>query len=292
MIQTALPQLIPSVEVIDVVGVGGGCISEAFRVEVQEDFGKRVLFVKSNELSFLDNFQTEQDGLLRLGEPGVIGVPQPIAVGTALGRAWLVTEWVEQHRIDAVFFSRFGTELASLHQATLGDRIGLERDGYLGSADQLNGECGTWPEFFASRRIEFQIRRAVDQGLASRRLKDDCERIVVEMADLLDGREDRTSLLHGDLWSGNYLCSSEGQPVIFDPAAHFGCREAEFGMLQLFGSCSDDFYEAYQAAFPLPGGWQRRVRVYVLYHLLNHLNLFGVTYRGQCETVSAAILRR
>jgi fructosamine-3-kinase len=112
------------------------------------------------------------------------------------------------------------------------------------------------------------------------------------MDQLLAGRDPQTSLLHGDLWSGNYLCDCEDRPVVIDPAVYYGCREAEFGMLRLFGSCPDDFYESYMETFPLPGGWQHRVSVYVLYHLLNHLNLFGSGYHDQCKRLAAEILRQ
>ncbi len=293
MIETALQQLITGIgRVIDVDPVGGGCISEASRVAVREAAGREnVLFVKRNDESFLDNFRSEWDGLNRLAAPGVIGVPRPIAVGVAAGSAWLVTEWVEQAGRDREFFPRFGRSLAELHRATLGNEIGLDRDNYLGSARQQNSPCRDWAEFMAERRIGFQIGWARDQGLASDSLSRDCEQIVARMDQILEGRDDATSLLHGDLWSGNYLCRRDGQPLIIDPAVYHGCREAEFGMLRLFGSCPGEFYQAYEDEFPLPGGWQRRVVVYVLYHLLNHLNLFGRGYLGQCQTTAAEILR-
>ena len=111
------------------------------------------------------------------------------------------------------------------------------------------------------------------------------------MPELLQGRDDETSLLHGDLWSGNYLCDERGEPVVIDPAVYRGCREAEFGMIRLFGACPPTFERAYCDTFPLPDGWHRRVSVYVLYHLLNHLNLFGSGYLGQCHQVTDEILR-
>ena len=113
-----------------------------------------------------------------------------------------------------------------------------------------------------------------------------------EMEQLLAGSESSTSLLQGDLWSGNYLCDNAGTAVLIDPAVYYGNREAEFGMLRLFGSCPGRFYDAYQEAFPLAGGWQQRVNVYVLYHLLNHLNLFGRGYHSQCCETAAEILSR
>jgi fructosamine-3-kinase len=293
-LQQALTKLLPSVStLIKAEPVGGGCISEARRVCFRDNDGKtHVVFVKSNVASFQDNFQAEWDGLVRLSGPAAIAVPKPLAVGTAGGRAWLVTEWIEQGRRGRDFFSQFGQQLAKLHQSTLGTDIGLDQDNYLGSARQINERSDSWVDFVASSRIGFQIRWAIEQGLADASLSRDCEQIIRSMDQLLAGRDPQTSLLHGDLWSGNYLCDCEDRPVIIDPAVYYGCREAEFGMLRLFGSCPDDFYESYMETFPLPGGWQRRVSVYVLYHLLNHLNLFGSGYHDQCKRLAAEILRQ
>lgn len=292
-LEQALRELIDaSATVISSEGVGGGCISEAARVRIRRGDGQSSeWFVKTNEATFLDNFQAEIDGLNRLSESSTIRVPTEIAVGAVGGSAWLVTEWIDQAPRPSEFFVGFGRDLARMHQATSGAEIGLDRDNYLGSAPQPNAPRDRWSEFFADQRIGFQLRWAVDQQLADSSLREGCQQIVDSMDRLLDGRDEQTSLLHGDLWSGNYLCDAAGRATIIDPAAYYGCREAEFGMLRLFGSCPDSFYDAYQDTFPLPGGWQRRVSVYVLYHLLNHLNLFGSGYLDQCRTVTAQILR-
>ncbi|MGI9472267.1 MAG: fructosamine kinase family protein [Rubripirellula sp.] len=272
--------------------VGGGCISDAHRVTVKDSQGQQVCwFMKSNDTTFLDNFQAECNGLKKLSEAQAIRVPCPAAVGEAAGRAWLVAEWVEPGVRGSDFFQRFGRSLAELHRCTSGTRIGLDRDNYLGAARQVNGSTPNWVEFVATHRLSFQVQWASDQRLADQDLIRDCERVMVRLDSVLEGRSARTSLLHGDLWSGNYLCDAAGNPIILDPAVYHGCREAEFGMLRLFGSCPPQFYEAYQEEFPLPAGWQRRVNVYVLYHLLNHLNLFGRGYHDQCRTLAAQILR-
>lgn len=291
-LQIALRQLVPwVVSVAEARPLGGGCISDARRVTTIDDAGKRrELFVKSNHISFLENFQRESDGLNQLRRPNKIGVPKPIAVGGVNDNAYLVSEWIETQPISKQFFVEFGHKLADLHRATLGQQIGLEHDNFLGSAPQTNSTRPSWVDFFATNRIEFQLRWAVDQGLAAGALKVDCRQIIRSLDQILAGREDATSLLHGDLWSGNYLCGPGGKPVIIDPAIYYGCREAEFGMLRLFGSCPGSFYDAYDDRFPLPGGWQRRVRVYVLYHLLNHLNLFGSGYHAPCCSLAAEIL--
>jgi fructosamine-3-kinase len=248
-------------------------------------------FVKSNQHSFLDNFQAEWEGLGLLASAAVIRVPQAVAVGIHGPCAWLVLQWVQQDRMPADYFANFGRQLAQLHRVTLGSRIGLDTDNFLGAAPQINSTCNNWPEFFAEQRIGPQLRWATDQGLADATLQRDVTAIAQRMGQLLSSDDPSTSLLHGDLWSGNYLCDADGQVVLIDPAVHYGNREAEFGMLRLFGACPRRFYEAYDEAFPLAPGWQRRVNVYVLYHLLNHLNLFGRGYHQQCCDTAAEILR-
>lgn len=291
-IALVLKQLIPSIDSVQSArSIGGGCISEASRVEVRDSAGQAsTVFAKTNVEDFLDNFQAEWDGLTRLHEAGAVRVPKPLALGVVDDQAWLITEWIHSGERGSRFFEDFGGRLANLHRATLGDRIGLDQDNYLGAARQINQPVETWESFFATHRIGFQIGWAIDQGVDGR-LRSDCEQIVRHMDSLLSGRATETALLHGDLWSGNYLCSDQGEPVLIDPAVYYGCREAEFGMLNLFGACPPSFYEAYQDAFPMKDGWQRRVQVYVLYHLLNHLNLFGGGYLGQCQTLAAEILR-
>ncbi|GAA5508386.1 fructosamine kinase family protein [Novipirellula caenicola] len=297
-VSAALGQLIdPSTKISDVRGVGGGCISNAMQITLHCDrLGNRTVFAKANEAGFVDNFQSECDGLTALAAAESILIPKPLAVGTAAGRAWLVTEWVETRPQSQNFFADFGRQLAKLHRVTAGSQIGWRSDNFLGSAIQPNTATAGWGEFVAENRIGFQLRWAIDQHRADAKLRRDGEAIVAAMAELLSGRADETSLLHGDLWSGNYLCGTTddavgGVPVIIDPAVYYGCREAEFGMLKLFGSCPAEFYDAYQATWPLPDGWQHRINVYVLYHLLNHLNLFGSGYLGQCHQVASEILR-
>ncbi len=287
----------PFGEVIAQRRVAGGCISEACRVDLQpHDDGPATLFVKSNQADFLDNFHCEAEGLRQLAEPGVIRVPQPLQCRRWEGRAWFVSEWIESSREggggerDGLFFRRFGRQLAQLHRRTRGEAIGLDHDNYLGAARQPNPPSADWVSFFQEQRLGFQLRWAVDQGRADPATHQGLERLIDRLPELLAGREPATSLLHGDLWSGNYLSDSAGQPVILDPAIYRGCREAEFGMLQLFGGCPSAFDEAYQETWPLPPGWQRRVRIYVLYHLLNHLNLFGGGYAGQCRATTREIL--
>ena len=290
-IQTAIQTLLDvNAKVVSCSSVGGGCISAAFKVTVvrRQDCA---LFVKCNEGTFLRNFQCEQEALAELGAVGAIEVPKPLASGLVGNKAWFVASWIDQSPITQDFFETFGRQLARLHRSSNGPEIGWPRDNYLGAAHQPNASCDSWSDFVSEHRIGYQLRWAITQGYDDRGLREGCESIMQNMSDLLAGRDDNASLLHGDLWSGNYLCGSNGEPVIIDPAVYRGCREAEFGMLKLFGGCPVTFYQAYQQENPMPDGWERRVRIYVLYHLLNHLNLFGSGYLNQCRTLASEILR-
>jgi fructosamine-3-kinase len=157
--------------------------------------------------------------------------------------------------------------LAKLHRVT-GPRFGWHRDNHIGLSPQQNSWCDDWATFFWERRIRPQAERA---GLQIKRTK------------LLENHKPQPSLLHGDLWSGNVGFTAEG-PVIFDPAVYYGDREADLAMTELFGGFPDEFYRAYDEAFPLEEGYEQRKHLYNLYHLLNHLNIFGEGYRGQVET--------
>ncbi|MDB4331580.1 fructosamine kinase family protein [bacterium] len=291
-IQQALSNLLPnsgSIRRCD--AIAGGCISVAQHLVTQSTDGTRQdFFIKSNESSFENNFCCEWKGLQALDQTSSVRVPEPVAQGVVGCKAWLILEWIEQENQPANFFHVFGHQLAQLHRCTRGEEIGLTHNNYLGSSQQPNNSCDSWHHFFASQRLEYQFRQLRNQGLESRNLGESLTVIIDDMKSILEGSEPKTSLIHGDLWSGNYLCGPKGVPVLIDPAIYRGNREAEFGMIRLFGGCPKSFYDAYQEAFPFSDGWERRTDVYLLYHLLNHLNLFGTGYLADCERVARAIL--
>ncbi|MCM2372026.1 fructosamine kinase family protein [Aporhodopirellula aestuarii] len=278
--------------------LAGGCISDAERLTIEhpddrDGSSRRVLFWKKNNVGFLENFRCEANGLQNLRDAGIIRTPAVLGLGVSGGQSHLLLEFIERGR-SGIDYQRFGDSLAQHHLATAGDSIGWPTDNFLGSTVQPNrwtSDTGSWPDFFASRRIEHQTRMASDAGLLDTTLKKDLGDIIRGMDQWLAGREDLSSLLHGDLWSGNFWSDPDGAPVWIDPAVYRGCREAEFGMIELFGGCPGVFHEAYLARWPLPDGWRRRVDIYVLYHLLNHLNLFGTSYLQSCRARTAAILR-
>ena len=246
--------------------------------------------VKSNHQQFVDNYRCEWNGLTAIERTGTIRVPRLIASGIVEDEAWLILEWVKRGKKTSNFFESFGRQLATMHLTTRGHEIGWEQDNYLGASLQRNQAKQNWPDFFASQRITMQIRMASDQYDLPQSFLSQLEKIASAMGSVLQGSEPETSLIHGDLWSGNFLSDEEGKPVLIDPAVYRGNREAEFGMLRLFGNCPALFYDSYHESFPLPDGWENRCNVYVLYHLLNHLNLFGPSYLEDCQRMCSTIL--
>lgn len=280
--------LATDVQVTESRALSGGCISEVRHLKTREH-GDLVL--KSNSLEMLENFECESAGLAAIRDANVIRVPHVKAVGEHQSTAMILMEFVGSTLAGSVpAFEVFGRQLARLHQATKGQEVGWSSDNFLGAARQINQPADDWVEFVSQQRIGFQIRWAVDQGLASQTLRTQCDAIIQRMSALLEGREDETCLLHGDLWSGNYLFDAHGAPVLIDPAVYRGCREAEWGMITWFGNCPPEFENAYQSEWPMADGWRRRVELYRLYHQINHLNLFGDSYLYQCENTCAEIL--
>jgi fructosamine-3-kinase len=206
-------------------------------------------------------------------------VPRVLARGVSDATAFLALEWIESRAGDATAAERLGTGLARQH-ALVGPRFGYARDNFIGRTPQANAWSADWAEFFRERRLRPQFELAAQRG-APRALQSRSEPLLQALPALLGGHAPQPALLHGDLWAGNYLVSSCGEPVIFDPAVYYGDREADLAMTRLFGGFAPDFYRAYRAAAPLPSGWQRRADLYNLYHVLNHANLFGGGYAQQ-----------
>ena len=290
-----LAKLLPDVTQLRLHGsVSGGCTSQAFRATGLLDDGRNVDFiVKQNDASFLDNFMAEANGLSALAtianQVDELIVPTPISPVEIEDHAYLVMPWIESAE-TSVLQERYGQALAKFHRAGSRDEIGYPINNYLGSAIQNNTPTNTWVDFVAENRLGYQLRWAADEKRTSSRLTREVEAIIDRLDDLLEGRLDQTSLLHGDLWSGNVIFTSNHQIALIDPAVHFGCPEAELGMIRLFGGVGSEFYEGYNSIARLPDGWRRRCDVYKLVHLLNHLNLFGGSYLQQCEEVATSIM--
>jgi fructosamine-3-kinase len=255
--------------------VSGGSISQAYRLEG----GQESYFLKLNQSSMLDMFAAEAEGLEALLQGMAIRVPQPICWGEYGDFSYLVMENIE---LDGCLDTRqFGHHLAKLHQFPQ-EQFGWHRDNTIGSTPQINTWNENWIDFWREHRLGFQLGLAQSKGISGK-LSNKGERLMVLFPGLFDGYTPKASILHGDLWAGNWGADGQGMPVIFDPAVYFGDHEADLAMMELFGNPGRDFFSAYQDVFTLDPGYSVRKVFYNLYHILNHFNLFGGGYARQAE---------
>jgi len=264
------------------VNLGGTPLNATWQL----DAGFDRFFVKTNTAARLPMLEAEADGLRELARARAIRVPAPVGCGGAGGVAFLALEWLELS--GGGRDTALGAGLAQLHRTTA-PAHGWHRDNTIGTTPQDNAWTDDWATFFRDRRIAPQLALAAGKGHGGH-LQRDGERLLAAIPALLAGHALAPSLLHGDLWSGNAARLASGEPVIFDPAVHFGDREADLAMTELFGGFGADFYAAYAEAWPLAPGYATRRTLYNLYHVLNHLNLFGGGYRGQAEAMIASLL--
>ncbi|MFP4494915.1 MAG: fructosamine kinase family protein [Halochromatium sp.] len=262
--------------------IGGGCINQA----VVLGAGEQRVFVKLNSADLLAMFEAEAAGLAEMAATNSIRVPAPICTGRIGQQAFIAMEHIDLGgaRGDT---AAAGRQLAAMHRTTR-ERFGWDRDNTIGSTPQPNAERDDWVAFWAEQRLGFQLGLAARNGYRGR-LQQRGERLRQGLAGLLD-HAPSASLLHGDLWGGNLGYAEGGQPVIFDPACYYGDREADLAMTELFGGFGGQFRAAYEEAWPLAPGYPVRKRLYNLYHILNHLNLFGGGYLRQAETMIDQLL--
>lgn len=261
------------------VPLGGGSINDCYRLDT--DTG--LFFVKVNAADQHPSmFEAEADGLRRLSLTGAVQVPKVIALGEDHDTSYLLLEHIDGGPKSATFWEAFGRSLAQLHRNT-SPSFGLQRNNYIGPLKQVNTPRSSWAQFFITDRLELQVRLARDR----KRLGDGAvlrfERLYAELPSLFP--VEPPALLHGDLWSGNFLCDASERPVLIDPAVYYGHREMDIAMTRLFGGFDDAFYTTYNNERPLQQGWQDRLDLWNLYPLLVHVNLFGGPYAAQVETI-------
>ncbi len=264
--------------------VAGGSINECYAWRC----GAERLFVKVGAPAARAGFEAESLGLAELMRARALRVPRVLACGQTEAAAFLALEWIEAGVADARCEERLGEGLAALH-AVSASRFGFQHDNLIGRTPQSNGWTSNWAEFFRDRRLRPQLALAA-QGGDGAGLTELGARLLERVPALLGGHQPRASLLHGDLWGGNWLASRHGEPVVFDPAVYYGDREADLAMTRLFGGFGSSFYRAYNAAAPLAPGWQARSELYNLYHVLNHANLFGAAYTHQARAMMERLL--
>ena len=256
-------------DVLAATPLGGASTGAAFRLALAD--GSH-LFVKTWPGAPPDFFAVERDGLAALAAAGGLRVPGVRAVAPA----WIALEWIETGAFAPACQARLGERLAAHHYATAREQHGWHRDGYIGRTPQPNPRVADGAAFWRDARLAPQLARARQHGRATPEMVRLGEGLLYRLPALLPA-DTPACLLHGDLWRGNAACA-EGQPVVFDPAAYYGPREAELALCHLFGGFGAAFFDAYQSAWPLDAGAAGRRDLYALYHLLNHLNLFGAAY--------------
>ena len=220
-------------------------------------------------------FHAEEKGLNLLSAGSTFSIPASRGSGVMHDRAYLLLDWVEKGRANDSFWEDFGTSLAQLHQNT-NAYFGLDHDNFIGKLPQSNTYHDSWYAFFVQERLLPQIKLASDKGLVDHKICNDFERLFPQLPEVIPN--ELPALLHGDLWSGNFLVGEESNPVLIDPAVYYGHRETELAFTHLFGGFDPLFYQSYASQFPLEQGFEERIAVHNLYPLLVHVNLFGNSY--------------
>ncbi|MGZ4957630.1 MAG: fructosamine kinase family protein [Methylomonas sp.] len=264
--------------------VGGGDINNAYKLQAAD----ATWFIKLNRAELADMFAAEAAGLQELAKIGAVRVPEVICFGQFQQHAYLVLDYIELSPLRGNSASLLGQQLARLHgqpQAW----FGWHRDNTIGSTSQKNLRHDDWISFWQQQRLGKQLQFAAANGYIGT-LQTQGEKLLLRVGEFFSDYQPEPALLHGDLWGGNAAADAKGNPVIFDPACYYGDREADLAMTELFGGFGRDFYAAYQNEYPLDAGYKTRKTLYNLYHILNHLNLFGRGYLSQAQGMIEQLL--
>lgn len=267
-----------------VSSIGGGCINSAYRL----DAAGNSFFVKVNSPTLSAMFEAEAQGLREMAATQSVRVPEVVCYGVADGHSYLALEHIQLGSLRGRSAALLGQQLARMHSVTQA-YFGWHSDNTIGSTPQLNDRSDNWTTFWQHQRLGRQLEFAARNGFGGR-LQQRGEKLIDALPGLLAGHRPSPALLHGDLWGGNAAADELGNPVIFDPACYYGDREADLAMTELFGGFGSDFFAAYQAEYPVDSGYRMRKTLYNLYHILNHLNLFGGGYLGQAESMIDRLL--
>lgn len=259
--------------------VPGGDISQSYILFTTK--GK--YFIKVNAALFgLDFFEKEARGLATLANAGTLKVPRPLFDGKFHQQIYVVMEYLERGTPAPDFWSDFGRSIAGLHRHTR-EQYGLDYDNYIGKLHQLNESRPTWHEFYSSQRIMPLVYKAEKNKMLNSETVHHAEQMCAKLSSLVP--EEQPALLHGDLWKGNFMVYETGKAAIYDPSVFYGHREFDLAIARLFGGYEEEFYQAYEEAYPLIPGHVERQDIFQLYHLLAHLLLFGGHYKEDVKNI-------
>ncbi|MGM0461752.1 MAG: fructosamine kinase family protein [Fibrobacterota bacterium] len=275
------PEQLLGEKVVQKSSLGGGCIGSSQKITTQSG---RSLFIKTYQTPHIA--REEARGLTELSKCRGLHIPEVVARDDRM----IIMEYIETASPKRHFFEDFGKGLAQLHRIS-DTHHGFEHDNFIGTTPQINlPRRSSWCDFFIENRLDYQVERAAHAGHLVTQEYREYKRLREKIPELLAGTEEPPALLHGDLWGGNYMCDRHNRPVIFDPAVYYGHREADLAMTSLFGRLPAEFYSAYSAEYPLKEGYARREPLYQLYHILNHLNLFGRSYKRSALSIIRSYL--
>ncbi|WP_018693579.1 fructosamine kinase family protein [Algicola sagamiensis] len=263
----------------DKQAIGGGDINLSYVISSRHE----TLFIKINQKSFFEAFETEMFSLHELELSDTIRVPEVLCTGTTLDKSFLVMEYIPLEPHSDIGWGEAGEMLAELHAIHEQECFGLDEENYIGTNLQPNGWHKKWCIFFAEQRIGWMLQILEEKGHSF----GDIEEIIGVIKHYLGHHKPKPSLLHGDLWRGN-IGFHENEPVFYDPSSYYGDAEADIAMTELFGPFPPQFYQGYYATFPKSSGYELRRNIYNLYHLLNHAILF----RGQYVHEAGNIIKQ
>jgi fructosamine-3-kinase len=260
----------------EIKSIGGGCINQTYKITTADNH----FFCKINSASkFPHLFEKERNGLALIEKQNIIKVPNLIAYDILDDQQILILEWIEEGIKNNDFWKTFGEQLARLHQIS-SEQFGLDEDNFMGSIPQSNKQHQNWISFFKEERLQPLVKVCIDNKLFSSKQQSQFEAFYQRLPQIFN--DENPALLHGDLWSGNYMCC-KSQPVLIDPAVYFGHPSADLAMTTLFGGFDKKFYEAYHYHKPLPANYEEQWGACNLYPLLIHLILFGKTYLAKIQ---------
>jgi fructosamine-3-kinase len=267
------------VQILTVEKVSGGSVNESYKLSTNSTS----FFIKVNsEKKFPGLFDSEEKGLKKLKSTSDFYVPEVIFKGHFNDSGYLILPFLERGETNTNFWNAFAENLAQLHQQSA-EYFGFDEDNYNGSLIQVNSKKLRWADFFVENRLMIQCRMARDNNMVDKSFVSQVEKIYPKIEHLFP--IEKPSLLHGDLWSGNFMASKNRDTVIFDPAVYYGHREVDLAMSLLFGGFDKQLYKRYNEVFPLEAGWESRVDIANLYPLLVHVNLFGASYAKRVKQV-------
>nr|WP_294950604.1 fructosamine kinase family protein [uncultured Mucilaginibacter sp.] len=267
-----------SAKITGIKPVSGGDINAVYSLQTAND---KYLVKINSALRFPEMFRCEADGLAAIRNTGAVKTPNVIVFGETAGYSFLIMEWIEAGPLTDIGLARLGEGLANLHHTT-SPAFGYHEDSYMGSLKQSNQAHSDWSAFYISERLEPLMVLAHKNGKLQTADLQKFDRIFAKLPTLFE--PESPALLHGDLWSGNFIIDKQGQPYLIDPAVYYGHREIDIALTTLFGGFGQAFYDAYQYHYPLSKGADRRTKLWCLYPLLVHVNLFGGGYVQQLRS--------